>query len=174
MFDSAELPIEAVVIKAFDNMRTYYSGDEKIICASTDGITPSKKMLSKSNSAPQAKQCAACPQNSWGSRITPNGKRAKACTEYATLQIIALNEPHHALLRVPSTSLRSFRDYEKSLSSRGYSLQGVVTYINLQPKDNFDLFTFKVVRFLQDDELKSIHLSVKTRPRFEKTDGYVH
>ena len=174
MFDSAELPAEAVVLKVFDNMRTYYSDDEKIICASTDGVTPSEKMFSKSNSAPQAKQCAACPQNSWGSRITPNGKRAKACTEYATLQIIALNEPHYALLRVPSTSLRSFRDYEKSLSSRGYGLQGVVTYINLQPKDNFDLLTFKVVRFLRDDELKSIHLSVKTRPRFEKTDGYVH
>ena len=169
MFDPAELPIEAIIVKAFDNMRTYYSDNEKIICASADGNTPSEKSF-----APQSKQCAACPQNSWGSRITPNGKRAKACTEYATLRILVLDDPHYTLLRVPSTSLRSFRDYEKSLSSRGYGLQGVVTYISIQPKDNFDLITFKVVRFLRDDELKSINLSAHARPIFEKTDGYVH
>jgi len=170
MLDIAEPPFEAVIVKSLDKMRAYYADDERVICASADGTTPSEK-----SSDPQSKQCAACPQNSWGSRITPNGKRAKACTEYATLKLLILSEPHYGLLRVPSTSLRSFRDYEKSLSSRGYGLQGVVTYVNSQPKDNFDLLTFKVVRFLRDNELRSIKsLSATPRSQFGKTDGYVH
>ena len=170
MLEIAEPPVEAIILHSMDRMRAYYSDNEKIICASADGITPSEKI-----SAPQAKQCAVCPQSSWGSRITPNGKRARACTEYATLKLLVLDEPNYALLRVPSTSLKSFRAYEKSLSSRGYGLKGVVTFITSQPKENFNLLVFKVVRFLENNELMAIKsLSASPRPQFEKTDGYIH
>ncbi len=171
MIEIAEPPFEAIIVQSLDNMRSYYSSDEQIICASADGITPSDK-----SSEPQSKQCAACPKNSWGSRITPNGKRAKACTEYATLKVLVLSDllPSYALLRVPSTSLRSFRDYKKSLSTRGYSPKRVVTYISTVPQENFDLITFKIVRFLKGDELSSIKTLTHSRPRFEKTDGYIY
>ena len=170
MLEIAEPPIDAVVVNSFDKMRSYYEDDETVVCSSIDGLTPSKNI-----SAPQAKQCAVCPQNSWGSRITPNGKRARACTEYATLRLLTLNEPSYALLRVPSTSLRVFRDYRKSLSSRGYTLKSVVTHVSVRPTENYDLLYFKVVRFLKDVELNSIiSLSKTVRPQFEKTDGYIH
>ena len=170
MFEFAEPPIDAVIVENFDKMRAYYSDDETIICTSGDGITPIKN-----SSAPQAKQCAVCPQSIWGSRITPNGKRAKACTEYATLKLIALEESNRALLRVPSTSLRSFREYKKSLSSRGYGLKNVVTHINVRPLENYDLLTFKVGRFLKEIELNSIvRVSKTVRPQFEKTSGYIY
>ena len=171
MLTIAEPPVEAEITKAMDNMRAYYADDEQLTCVSANGITPSEKSIT-----PQSKQCAACPKNSWGSRITPNGKRAKACTEYAALKLLVLDEPSHVLmLRVPSTSLRSFRTYEKSLSSRGYGLKSVVTFINVQPLDNYDLLTFRLVRFLNDAQLNSIkHLSMRSYSRFEKTDGYIH
>lgn len=170
MLEIAEPPIDAVVVNSFDKMRSYYEDDETVVCSSIDGLTPSKNI-----SAPQAKQCAVCPQNSWGSRITPNGKRARACTEYATLRLLTLNEPSYALLRVPSTSLRVFRDYRKSLSSRGYTLKSVVTHVSVRPTENYDMLNFKVVRFLKDVELNSIiSLSKTVRPQFEKTDGYIH
>ena len=170
MLEIAEPPLDAVIINSFDKMKMYYSQDSEVVCASTDGITPSEKI-----SAPQAKQCAVCPQNAWGSRITPNGKRAKACTEYASLKLLTIDEPSYALLRVPSTSLKSFREYEKSLTSRGYSLRSVVTHFNLRPTKNYNLFTFKVVRFLETSELNAIQsLSVTPQPVFEKTDGYIH
>lgn len=170
MFEFAEPPIDAVIVTAFDKMRTYYSDDETIICTSGDGVKPSDK-----SSVPQAKQCAVCPQSSWGSRITPNGKRARACTEYATLKLITLEEPSRCLLRVPSTSLRSFREYKKSLSSRGYGLKNVVTHINLRSLENYDLLTFKVGRFLKEIELNSIvRVSKTVRPQFEKTSGYIY
>ena len=170
MIEFAEPPIDAVIVDAFDNMRAYYSDDETIICTSGDGITPIEN-----SSAPQAKQCAVCPQSIWGSRITPNGKRAKACTEYATLKLITLEESNRALLRVPSTSLRSFREYKKSLSSRGYGLKNVVTHINVRPLENYDLLTFKVGRFLKEIELNSIiRVSKTVRPQFEKTSGYIY
>tara|TARA_R100001509_G_scaffold139714_1_gene94230 strand:+ start:727 stop:1239 length:513 start_codon:yes stop_codon:yes gene_type:complete len=170
MIEFAEPPIDAVIVKSFDKMRAYYSDDETIICTSGDGITPIEN-----SSAPQAKQCAVCPQSIWGSRITPNGKRAKACTEYATLKLITLEESNRALLRVPSTSLRSFREYKKSLSSRGYGLKNVVTHINVRPLENYDLLTFKVGRFLKEIELNSIiRMSKTVRPQFEKTSGYIY
>ena len=170
MIEFAEPPIDAVIVDAFDNMRAYYSDDETIICTSGDGVTPSDK-----SSVPQAKQCAVCPQSIWGSRITPNGKRARACTEYATLKLITLEESNRALLRVPSTSLRSFREYKKSLSSRGYGLKNVVTHINVRPLENYDLLTFKVGRFLKEIELNSIvRVSKTVRPQFEKTSGYIY
>ena len=170
MLEIAEPPIDAVVVNSFDKMRSYYEDDETVVCSSIDGLTPSKNI-----SAPQAKQCAVCPQNSWGSRITPNGKRARACTEYATLRLLTLDEPSYALLRVPSTSLRVFRDYRKSLSSRGYTLKSVVTHVSVRPTENYDMLNFKVVRFLKDVELNSIiSLSKTVRPQFEKTDGYIH
>ena len=77
-------------------MRAYYSDDETIICTSGDGITPIEN-----SSVPQAKQCAICPQSIWGSRITPNGKRAKACTEYATLKLITLEESNRCSVTYP-------------------------------------------------------------------------
>lgn len=171
MLDKAEPPLEAIITTAKDNMRAYYADDEQLVCVSADGVIPSEK-----STAPQAKQCAACPKNSWGSRITPNGKRAKACTEYAALRLHVLSEPSDVLmLRVPSTSLRSFRTYKKSLSSRGYGLKSVVTFINVQHLDNYDLLTFRLVRFLNDVQLNSIkHLSARSYPQFEKTDGYIY
>ena len=170
MIEFAEPPLNAIIVNAFDKMRAYYSDDETIICASGDGTTPLDK-----SSVPQSKQCAVCPQSVWGSRITPNGKRAKACTEYATLKLITLEESNRALLRVPSTSLRSFREYKKSLSSRGYGLKNVVTHINVRPLENYNLLTFKVGRFLKEIELNSIiSLSKTVRPQFEKTSGYIY
>ena len=170
MIEFAEPPLNAIIVNAFDKMRAYYSDDETIICASGDGTTPLDK-----SSVPQSKQCAVCPQSVWGSRITPNGKRAKACTEYATLKLITLEESNRALLRVPSTSLRSFREYKKSLSSRGYGLKNVVTHINVRPLENYNLLTFKVGRFLKEIELNSIiSLSRTVRPQFEKTSGYIY
>ena len=170
MIEFAEPPLNAIIVNAFDKMRAYYSDDETIICASGDGIIPLDK-----SSVPQSKQCAVCPQSVWGSRITPNGKRAKACTEYATLKLITLEESNRALLRVPSTSLRSFREYKKSLSSRGYGLKNVVTHINVRPLENYNLLTFKVGRFLKEIELNSIiSLSKTVRPQFEKTSGYIY
>ena len=170
MIEFAEPPLNAIIVNAFDKMRAYYSDDETIICASGDGIIPLDK-----SSVPQSKQCAVCPQSFWGSRITPNGKRAKACTEYATLKLITLEESNRALLRVPSTSLRSFREYKKSLSSRGYGLKNVVTHINVRPLENYNLLTFKVGRFLKEIELNSIiSLSKTVRPQFEKTSGYIY
>ena len=170
MLEIAEPPLDAVVVNSFDKMRSYYGDDQTIICSSIDSKTPSENI-----SAPQSKQCAVCPQNAWGSRITPNGKRAKACTEYATLRLLTLDEPSYALLRVPSTSLKLFREYRKSLSSRGYTLKSVVTHVSVRPTKNYDLLNFKVVRFLKNVELNSIiSLSKTVRPQFEKTDGYIH
>ena len=75
--------LEVVILKASkDVSKIYYAkkyseGDEgEPDCYSLDGIRPDSGANNK-----QASGCAACPHNQWGSRITDNGKKAKACSD---------------------------------------------------------------------------------------------
>ena len=163
--------MEVVILSCLDTFRAYYTDDKTQACMSVDGITPSED-------APfvQAKKCIVCPQNQWGSRITPNGKRAKACGEFAYLELLAADDVCYTYkMRVPPTSLRAVREYQTSLTSRGHSLKSVVTKVDTHSQETHDLLSFKVVRFLEDGELENlIELSQLVSSSFEPTDGYTH
>jgi len=163
--------MEVVILSCVDTLRAYYTDDKTQACMSFDGITPSEDATFA-----QAKKCIVCPQNQWGSRITPNGKRAKACGEFAYLELLALDEGYYKYqMRVPPTSLRAIRDYRTSLTSRGHSLKSVITNVRTHSKETHDLLSFKVVRFLEDGELENlIELSSFVSSGFEPTDGYIH
>ena len=163
--------MEVVILSCLDTLRSYYTDDKTQACMSLDGITPSED-------APfaQAKKCIVCTQNQWGSRITPNGKRAKACGEFAYLDLLSPDDIRYTYqMRVPPTSLRAIRDYKKLLVSRGHSLKSVVTKVDTHSQETHDLLSFRVVRFLEDGELENlIELSHKVSSGFEPTDGYIH
>mgnify|MGYP001581165503 CR=1 FL=1 len=171
-----DLPFEAVVAWATSDERTYYSEAGDILCASFDGVEPVIEILS--GLPPQAKKCAVCPHNAWGSRITPNGKRAKACSSFGTLGLITPGQTATAFtLRVPSTSLKALAAYEKSLNSRGYAYNNVLTKIDVQHKETHSLLTFRHLRILKDGELDAItktELESRTKSRFDATEGYIH
>lgn len=171
-----DLPFEAVIAWVVRDERAYYSEEGDILCASFDGVEPVIELLS--GAPPQAKKCAICPQNSWGSRITPNGKRAKACSSFGTLGLITPGQTATAFtLRVPSTSLKALAAYEKSLNSRGYAYNNVLTKIDAQHKETHSLLTFRHLRVLKSGELDAItktELENRTKSRFDATEGYIH
>lgn len=154
--------IEVVLLKA-QNSKAYYSkqyaeGDvEEPDCFSMDGVKPDP-----SASVPQCKTCAACPHNVWGSRLTDEGKKSRACPDAKRIALVpaedleneALDGP--MMLRVPAASLKDLTMYSKGLTRKGYPYQSVVTRLGFDTDVSYPKLTFKAVRPLNDDEAETV------------------
>lgn len=151
--------LETVIVAVNPNKsKVYYdSGYEegsvaKPTCYSNDGTSPAGDA-----EHPQAKKCAACPHSQWGSRITDNGGKGKACGDSMRLAIAPpdqLNDP--MLLRVPAASLKTLGQYGQQLAKRGVEPHHVVTKIGFDYNVAHPALTFKAVRFVEAPELEEI------------------
>jgi len=124
----------------------------KPTCYSNDGIAPAGDA-----DEPQAKKCQACPHNQWGSRITDNGGKGKACSDSMRLAIASpdqLNDP--MLLRVPAASLKTLGQFGQQLGKRGVEPHHVVTKIGFDHSVAHPSLTFKAVRFVEANELSEV------------------
>lgn len=146
--------IDVVIIRANPAIsKVYYTGgytegsDAKPECYSNDGIAPAADA-----EAPQAKKCAACPHNQWGSRITDNGGKGKACNDsrrIAIAPVSMINDP--MLIRVPAASLKALAQHADQLKKRGVAYQAVVTKIGFDYSVAHPALTFKPVGFIDED-----------------------
>jgi len=128
----------------------------KPTCYSNDGIAPASDAEN-----PQAKKCAACPHNQWGSRITDNGGKGKACGDSMRLAIAApdqLNDP--MLIRVPAASLKTLGQYGSQLAKRGVTHRDVITKIGFDFNVAHPALTFKAVDFIDADQLDEIETTL--------------
>lgn len=151
--------LEAVIVAVNPNKSKvfYDQGYEegsaaKPTCYSNDGLAPAADA-----EEPQAKKCATCPHNQWGSRITDNGGKGKACGDSMRLAIAPpdqLNDP--MLLRVPAASLKTLGQYGAQLAKRGVEPHHVVTRIGFDYNVAHPALTFKAVRFVEEHELAEI------------------
>ena len=157
--DEPASSLEAVIVAVNPNKSKvfYDSGYEegsvaKPTCYSNDGIAPAADAED-----PQANKCAVCPHNQWGSRITDNGGKGKACADSMRLAIAPpgqLNDP--MLLRVPAASLKTLGQYGAQLAKRGVEPQHVVTRIGFDYTVAHPALTFKAIRFVEEDEMQEI------------------
>jgi len=157
--DEAAGSLEVVILATNPNKSKvfYATGYEegssaKPDCYSNDGIAPASDAED-----PQAKKCAACPHNQWGSRITDNGAKGKACADSMRLAIAPagqLNDP--MLLRVPAATLKVLGAYGSQLAKRGVEPKHVVTKIGFDYNVAHPALTFKATRFVEEDELAEI------------------
>lgn len=116
-------------------------------CYSSDGIAPAGDAQT-----PQAKKCATCPHNQWGSRVTEKGaSKGKACNDTVRMAVAAagqINDP--MLLRVPPASIKALGEYGQMLAKRGVAYSMVVTKIGFDQEAESPKLTFKPVGFLDD------------------------
>ena len=116
-------------------------------CYSSDGVTPAADAQT-----PQAKKCATCPHNQWGSRITEKGaSKGKACNDTVRMAVAAagqINDP--MLLRVPPASIKALGEYGQMLAKRGVGYNMVVTKVSFDQEAESPKLTFKPVGFLDD------------------------
>jgi hypothetical protein len=126
-------------------------------CFSANGIVPDPSSTKK-----QCDTCAACPQGKWGSRITPQGKKAKACADSKRLAVAPLGDIRNEafggpmLLRVPAASLAALAQYGDGMSARGYEYYTIGTKIAFEATEAFPKLAFEPIRPLKDDEAQSV------------------
>lgn len=152
--DSPATYVDVVIVKANPNKsKVFYlkawdsdSEGQKPDCYSNDGIEPAADAQNK-----QAKKCATCPQNQWGSKITDKGaSKGKACSDSVRLAVAPagqLNDP--MMLKIPPASIRTLGEYGQMLAKRGVGYNMVVTKIGFDPEAQH-AFTFKAVGLLDD------------------------
>ncbi len=157
--DGEQVPaaaLEVVIVAANPNLsKVWYKGgyedgsNGKPDCFSNDGIKPDDSV-----ETPQAKKCATCAKNVWGSGS--NGK-GKACGDSRRVAISSpdqINEP--MLLRVPAASLKPLAEYGKKLDNRGASFDGVVTKIKFDMEEATPKLVFVPVGFLDVNQLAAV------------------
>lgn len=157
--DSPANRIEMVIVKANKGTsKVWYANgyvegsDAKPDCFSNDGTRPDAGV-----EKPQSKSCATCPKNEWGSKISPEGKRSKACGDSVRIAVATptqINDPY--FIRVPAASIRNLGELGKMLAKRGVSYQMVVTEIGFDKEAATPLLTFKPVGFLDEVTYKQV------------------
>lgn len=156
--------LEAVIIKANPYLtKQYYEkafeeGDNAApVCFSIDG-----KMPSPAVEQPQHTNCAMCPQNRFGSRITPAGKKVKACQDNKKLAIVPLNDLHNTvfggpmLFRVPASALKSLLEFNNRMTANGYPYNAVAVRIGFDLEASHPKPTFKAIRVLTSEEAQIV------------------
>ena len=142
--------------KVFYNSGFVEGSVAKPTCYSNDGLAPASDA-----EEPQSKKCNVCPHNQWGSRITENGGKGKACGDSMRLCVAPagmINDP--MLLRVPAATLKTLGQYGSQLAKRGVEPQYVVTRVGFDYNVAHPALTFKAMRFVEEAELATVETTL--------------
>lgn len=152
--------IQVVLLRANRHIsKNYYPGkyvegsNDTPACWSVDGVRPDAGVPT-----PQSQTCAACKWNAFGSRMTDDGRKAKACGDSRRLAIVPMNDLSNEiyggpmLLRTPAASLSDLATYGKAMKAKGYPYNTVVTRVGFDNDAAYPKLTFKPVRILNAQE----------------------
>ena len=116
-------------------------------CFSLDGVGPHID-----STKPQNDLCASCPQNAWGSKITPQGQQVKACADQKRLAVVAADDPTGSvyLLQVTPGALKGLNSYQKELSTRGIPPEIVKTTVSFDTDASYPKLKFSFGGFIDE------------------------
>jgi len=122
-------------------------------CFSLDGVRPHVD-----SSDPQNDMCAGCPQNAWGSKITPLGQQVKACADQKRLAVVAADDPSGPvyLLQVTPAALKGLNSYQKELATRGIAPEIVRSRVSFDTDASFPKLQFGFGGFLNETEMLAV------------------
>jgi hypothetical protein len=134
-------------------------------CWSADGIKPDVNVVN-----PIHPVCASCPKNAWGSKISENGNKTRACADVRRVAVAFKHELEQfaagerkfedvtvLLLRIPPASLNPLKDYaEKVLKPKGIPPFVLITKVGFDTQVSYPKLTFKAVRFLNAVEADAV------------------
>ncbi len=129
-------------------------------CSSTSGVMPDTWVAE-----PIAPKCSTCPMNVFGSAISTNGKKTKACRDSKRLWVV---EPDNLdgtvyALNVPVSSLKAMAEYGSMLAKQGIPPAAVISRLSMVDSE-FPQIQFDFLGFLEEDVL------VKSMNRHEQQD----
>jgi hypothetical protein len=156
--------VDLVIIRAVEGLsKNYYAsqyveGDDSApTCYSVDGDKPDAGSEKR-----QCDTCAACPHNVWGSKITPQGNKTKACSDS---KIIAVTFPSDLenealggamMLRIPAASLKDLTRFGKGMKQQGYVPQQIAMRVGFDMDASFPKLTFRAIKPLAQEEVNVI------------------
>jgi hypothetical protein len=154
--DSPASYIEVVFLRSNPALsKTYYpsyeeGSAERPHCSSSDGIRPDAGVPS-----PQAKNCASCPQNVFGTSGTGKGKACQDTRRIAIASLAQLDNP--MLLRVPPGSLKNLAKYALFLGQHQVkTMAAVVTRIKFDAAEATPKLLFEARAFLEEGTYKLV------------------
>ena len=110
---------------------------------------------------PVASSCADCPNNVWGSKVTPQGTEIKACSDSIRIAIVPADDPSKVyLLVVPAASMKFLRKYVKELALRGYKPEIVRTRMTFDSNASFPLLQFAFAGFAAEAVIEELVTTV--------------
>ena len=166
--DSAATSLNVVLLKANKGTsKVFYlkgydkdtSEGQKPDCYSSDGIEPAADAQNK-----QAKKCATCAHNQWGSRISERGAtKGKACSDTVRMAVAPAGQINDAmLLRVPPASIKALGEYGQMLAKRGVGYSMVVTKVGFDLQAESPKLTFSAVGLLDDEGFAEVQEIAKS------------
>jgi hypothetical protein len=114
--------------------------DGRPSCMSANGRTPSPLV-----DYPQADMCALCPQNQWQNTVNRRGiaSMTKPCKDYFLAHVYDIYDGTDAVLTIPPSSNRIFREYIGKLAKYGLSFSNSVTCVYLNDEWDFNRIFFE-------------------------------
>jgi len=136
-------------------IKGYSQGDDASPdCFSVDGLTPDSTSPHK-----QSNLCGNCPQNAWGSAMTPNGKKAKACQDRRMVAVVPLGDIANEamggpmLLRLAPTSLAPFARYADYLERKGVGdMSWVGTKLTFDHEVSYPRVQFEAISYVTEEQ----------------------
>ncbi len=166
--------------------KTYYASgyaegsDEAPTCWSEDGVNPLAPLEQRPidpRTGTACVDCRLCPMNAFGSKVTNDGKQAKACADTRKLLVVPVVPSGQLdaqgqdigvmdgdnvrfggpmLLRVPAASLRVFAEYDQKLQQMGLPYFGVVTRLEFDQTQAYPKFVLKARRVITEAEANKV------------------
>lgn len=138
-------------------------------CWSGNGVKPDAGVQD-----PISKTCAICPNNQWGSKVTPSGAKTRACADHRRMAFAFRHdieaqangdtdeagkpvETTLLLLRVPPASLNPLKDFiEKTLQPKGVPPFAVFVKIGFDTEVSYPKLTFRGSQFLNEEQAQVV------------------
>jgi len=122
-------------------------------CYSLEGDKPHRD-----STQPQNDLCAGCPQNAWGSRITPQGTKVKACADKKRLAVVSVGDVSGPiyLLEVTASALKGLSAYQAGLKMRNIPTECVCTTVLFDTEASYPKLKFKFGGLLDEDTQKLV------------------
>ena len=163
--DSPAAYVDLVIVKTNPNLsKVYYKGgytegsDAKPDCYSNDGLYPAADVDS-----PPSKKCATCPMNIWGSKVTDNGSKTKACSDSRRMAVATAGRPDKPmLLRIPAASLKPLAAVARQIEDRGIDYRGVIVRMMFDDSVAHPQLVFKPIGLLDEDTFDKVKACSET------------
>lgn len=122
-------------------------------CYSLEGDKPHPD-----STQPQNDLCAGCPQNAWGSRVTPQGTKVKACADKKRLAVVSADDVSGPvyLLEVTASALKGLSAYQAGLKMRKIPTECVRTTVLFDTEASYPKLKFKFSGLLDEDTQKLV------------------